>query len=458
MKAIPFRVKLAYGSAEFSVSIVFTTISIFFLFFLTEVVGISPAAGSMVLSVAVLWDAFSDPIMGIVSDRTPGRYGRRRPYILASAVPYGVIFWLLFVVPPLRGNMLIAYYMFVALLMHTAMTILDVPYTAMAAEMTRDYDERTSLVSYRVICGSVGTLLVASVFYYAVEQFDDPKTGWSVASSVVGLICLFPILYMWHGTRGWEHQAGDAEPLTVRDVSEAVFRNRTFRYVLGLFLFSISAVYASGTMAMYFLEYLMQFTEGQISVYWFVLFLMMALWVPVITFLANRIGKRGAFILLMAVWAAGFGVGAMLVRPGMTVMMYLLAILASIGGIATYQLGWAMIADVVEVDEFKTGRRREGLYYGVCNFAMKLGSALALFLVGQLLELIGYEPGMVQSASTILGLRVIFGPLLASIIIVSIVIAYFMPMTRAKHKALIEAIEAKRAAQSWNEEAIKDLL
>ena len=117
-----------------------------------------------------------------------------------------------------------------------------------------------------------------------------------------------------------------------------------------------------------------------------------------------------------------------------------------------------MIPDVVEVDEFKTGKRREGLYFGVATFVQKMGSAFALLILGQALLWIGYVPKVEQSASTLLGLRIMFGPILAALILASIIAAYFFPMTRERHKALLEAIEAKRAGEAWDETGFKELL
>jgi GPH family glycoside/pentoside/hexuronide:cation symporter len=176
---IPVGVKIAYGAAECSSSIVFITLGIFFLPFLTDAVGISPSTGGSILFAAVMWDALTDPLMGIISDRTRSRYGRRRPYLIATAIPFGVVFWMLFSMPRLEGNSLVIYFLIMALLMHTAITLLDVPYTALAPEMTKDYDERTSLVSYRVVWSQIGSIIGGAMPLLIVERFSEPKVGWS---------------------------------------------------------------------------------------------------------------------------------------------------------------------------------------------------------------------------------------------------------------------------------------
>ncbi len=455
---VPIGVKVAYGAAEGSVTLVWTAFALYFLFFLTDVVGISASLGGMVLSAAVLWDAVTDPAMGIISDRTRSRYGRRRPYIIAVAVPYCIIFWLLFSVPALEGPLLVAYFTFMALLMHTAMTVLSVPHAALAPEMTTDYDERTSLASYRFAWSVIGSLFAAVLLFLIAERFADRRLGWSVAAACIGSVCLVPILLTWRFTRGWERYSEDTEPLRFHDIREAIFGNRSLRYALGIFIFGITANYAGGAIAVYFLEYWMGFSQNQISTYWLIFFVSNLFWVPVVAFMSHRMGKRAAYITCMLTGVVVYGVGNIVIRPGQVAFMYSLSFIGALAAAAAYQLLWAMLPDVVEVDEFKTGKRREGLYYGVYLFTTKLASAIALFIVGQILELIGYTPGIEQSSSTLLGIRILFGPGVGGLLAISAVITVFFPITRRRHKALLEAIEARRTGMPWNEEEFKELL
>jgi GPH family glycoside/pentoside/hexuronide:cation symporter len=209
---------------------------------------------------------------------------------------------------------------------------------------------------------------------------------------------------------------------------------------------------------LFFLEYWMGFSKAQISTFLLFYFMCTVFWIPVITFASNRVGKRAAFILFMSLWAVTYGIGNLVVQPHQVLVMYLLAVFGSIGAGTSFQLCWAMIPDVVEVDEFKTGKRREGLYYGVAIFILKMGSACALFIVGQVIEMIGYVPNAVQSSSALLGLRIMFGPLIAGLIMIAILIASFMPMTRERHRALRNAIEIKRAGGECSTDGFAELL
>lgn len=455
---IPTGVKVAYGSAEGATATLNTAFAIFFLIFLTDVAGINPAVASIIPFVAVAWDAVTDPFMGIISDRTRSRYGRRRPYLIGGAIPLALTFGLLFTVPPLQGYSLLGYYMFIAILFHTAYSVVFVPYLSLLPEITRDYNERTSAVSYKTVWACIGSLAGSTGVVLILGQFSDEKVGWSWTAAILGFFCIFLILHTWHGTRGWERHTVDTDPLRFKEIFSALFGNRSLRYALVIFIFSIAANYALAAITMYFLRYWMAFTEQQISLYFLIFFVTCALWVPLITFLTNRIGKPASFIIFMCIWALTCTIGHMLVQPGQDVFMYALACLDSLGMAATFQLCWSMIPDIVEIDEFKTGRRREGLFLGTTSFVFKAGIALSVLIVGQLLNLIGYTPETADSPSVLLGIRIIFGPFLAGMILVSIVTAFFFPITRKRHKALLKAIEAKKAGETWDEEAIKKLL
>jgi GPH family glycoside/pentoside/hexuronide:cation symporter len=378
--------------------------------------------------------------------------------MIGIALPFCVIFWLLFTTPPLEGYMLTAYYIIMSMAMYAALTILDVPYTALAPEMTKDYNERTNLVGFRAVWAQIGSIVASTIPLLIVKLFVEPKTGWSVAGAALGAFCLIPILLTWRFTRGLERYKEDTEPLNFKEILNAVFGNRIFRYVVGIYLFSSAFIYGFHAALMYFFEYYMGLSEEQISLFFLILFVFSMLWVPAVTAVSNRIGKRGAFILFVGVSTFLSAIGFTIVQPHQVYMIYILGFLNAAGIAASYQLTWAMIADVVEVDEFKTNRRREGMYYGASMFILKMGSALSLLLVSQYLGWIGYEPNAVQTSSVILALRLMQGVIWGAVIMTGVIIACFMPMTRERHKALLKAIEAKKAGEPWDEESIKELM
>jgi Na+/melibiose symporter-like transporter len=151
-------------------------------------------------------------------------------------------------------------------------------------------------------------------------------------------------------------------------------------------------------------------------------------------------------------------VGALLLQPSMVLIFYIMMILASSGVVSISLTGLSMIPDAIEVDEFKTGQRREGIYVGVNWFTRKFSVALMLWIVGILLSWVGYVPDTVQTENAICGIRLIYAEGTALFLLISIVLAALMPMTRKGHEALKEAIRLKKAGEKWDEDSIKDLL
>ncbi|MEI6725692.1 MAG: MFS transporter, partial [Actinomycetes bacterium] len=160
---LSLRVKLGYGGAEGAGSLLWTVYYTFFLFFLTDVVKMRAGAAGFIVLVGSLWQALFTPVVGIVSDARRWKWGRRRPFLLASAVPYAIVAWLLFTDLRLTPAWTFVYFLVVTLLYFSVFTLEDVPYTALAAEMTQDYDERTSLVTYRTGWSQLVTIIGAAV-------------------------------------------------------------------------------------------------------------------------------------------------------------------------------------------------------------------------------------------------------------------------------------------------------
>ncbi|MBN1636978.1 MAG: MFS transporter [Deltaproteobacteria bacterium] len=458
---LPFRVKVGYGAAELPNSLTWTMFYVLFLFFLTDVVRIEPAMAGFIMMLGTLWDAVTDPGIGIISDRSKSKFGRRRPFILGVAIPFGIITWLLFTDFGFGPKMTMAYFIIVVLIYFTIFTVLDVPYTSLAAEMTQDYDERTSLISFRAVFCQIASILGAALPLVLVQWLNQSvhslKISWSVVCAIFGFIAIFPILWTWRATRGYE-LFPESTTVKLKDIPDAVFKNRTFRYTVGVYVFSNVGMGVAGAVMVYFMKYFMNFNETQESIAFLFLFACTIFWIPVINMISARHGKRWAFMIFIGLWAIIQSVGVMLVRPDTVVFFYILIILASGGLIGVTMAGWSMIPDVIEVDEFKSGQRREGLYFGVISFSRKISVAIALWLVGIFLSRIGYVPDAQQTDSAIFGIRILYAEGTAVFLFISIILAYLLPMNKQKHQALREAIELKKAGQQWDAEAIKDIL
>jgi sugar (glycoside-pentoside-hexuronide) transporter len=457
---LPFVVKFGYGGAEGANSLTWTLFYIFFMFFATDVVKMNPASAGFIMMVATMWDAVTDPCIGVWSDRTKSRWGRRRPFILLSAVPFGIASWLLFTDFGLSPRWTIAYYLFMVILYFFFYTTLQIPYTALAAEMTQDYDERTNLVSYRTAWGQVTSLIAGAlplvVVKYIGDKFGGIRFGWSLMAAVFGLLCIPQILLTWRVTRGYELFPENIT-ITLKDVLSAL-KNRSFVYTMGLYTFCIVGVTMSGADVMYYMKYYMGFDDDQSSIAFAILFGCTVLWIPLINVTAEKLGKRAAFNIFIGMWAFVQCFAIMKIKPINHIFFYILILLASAGVVTTYMLTWAMIPDVTEVDEYKTGQRREGLYYGFASFVQKASCAIALGINGIILNWTGYVPGIPQSHDTLFGIKLLYGWGTAFFLIISIILCFLMPLTREKHRALREALQLKKEGKEYDEKPFADIL
>ncbi len=457
---IPRGVKLAYGTADGSSGIFYGVYSTYYLFFMTDVVGISATLAGAIIFISHSWDAVTDIGMGIISDRTNSRFGRRRPYILGAALPFGILVWMMFYSPNLQINGILqaAYYIVILMLVFLMWTVYQVPYTALAPEMTSDYNERTNLISYKIAFAMVGAVVGTAVPLMIVEQYTNPKEGWGMVGFSFGIVCIVLLLTTWRFTRGWERGTVDVEKFDIKEMLQSVVSNRPFRYVLGLYLFSMSFVYGFEALAVYYLQYYLKLSPDHISLFMFVLFLSSVLWIPFVAFISGQIGKKNAFIVFLGCVSFITGSGFMLIQPGQEIFLYLLAIASGMGMASAYELIYAMIPDVTEIDEFKTGKRREGLIYGVISLLHKSTSAISMLLVGFYLDWIKYIPNLDQSTDVLFGLRLVQGPVSGAFLLTAVIIACFMPLTPKTYAALLKAIEAKRAGKNWDAASIEALM
>ncbi len=458
---LPLGVKIGYGGGEGANSLIFTFLYAFGMFFFTDVVKLDPAFAGLVLMIGTLWDAVTDPAIGIYSDRLQTRWGRRRPFLLLVAVPYGVISWLLFTDFSLDPFLTKIYFIIMIILYFTAFTCLTVPHLSLSAEMTRDYDERTSLVGWRAgwsqATSIIGAGLPLSLAAYFGDMFGSQKMGWSATSAIFGLLCIPMVLLSWRVTRGYELYSQDVD-IRFKDLFDAPLKNRPFMYTIGLYAFGLMGMTIAGSVGVYFMTYYMGFSEDQSSIAFGILFGCTVLWIPLINLVSSKLGKRQAFMIFIGLWACVQSIGIFLVRPGWTMGYYLMMFLAAGGLVGIYMIGWAMIPDCIEVDEFKTGDRREGLYYGIIAFVQKGGCTLSLGISGIILSKVGYVPDAPQTETALLGIRMIFGPGVAFLLIISIIFCYFMPITRKKHQALCQAIVLKKQGRAYETKSLEGII
>ncbi len=451
---VPLINKLAFGAGDVGPAIATAIMGFYLLYFLTDIAGLSPGVAGLILLVVKIWDAINDPIIGFLSDRVRTRWGRRRPWFLFGAVPFGLTFFLLWIVPTESTSGKVWYYLLILLLLDTAFSVVNVPYTALTPEMTSDYDERTSLNSYRFAFSITAGLIAAVAHPLIVDAFKpDLRTGYMVSAGIWAIAATIPFFFAFWGTYE-RHDAPPEAELGFFEGLRITFRNRAFRYAVVIYLLSWLVVQTVQVLIVYYTTYWLRQPDLTALVILCVQGSALV-WLFIWSKLSQRWGKKGVYYRGMVFWIL-VSLGLFLVQPDWpTWTVMLLGVLAGIGVATAFLIPWSLLPDVIELDELETGRRREGAFYGFFVFLQKLGVGLGIFFVSQALELSGYiapalgaEPGsVIQPESTLTAIRWMIGPIPAVILVAGIVMVYLFPITKAGHEQTVRELEARRAAK-----------
>jgi GPH family glycoside/pentoside/hexuronide:cation symporter len=438
------RAKLMYGVGDAGINLADTMVGLLFAIFLTDVVGLRPGLAALVIFIGRTSDYINDPIIGYLSDRTRSRWGRRRPFILFGMLPFALAYMLLWWIPPFTTQTGLAlYYAFAFVLYDTLATILYMPYFALTPELTSDYDERTSLTTYRMVFSTIGAMVAFVVPLAIIGTMNAESAGRIMTVGAgVALLSILPMIAVFFGTREKAEYQEQKQPGIKESVMAAV-KNKPFLYAAGIFLLGLTALDITQATLLYFLKYHMHLEENY-DVVFGLLFVAALVSFPFWNWVASRWDKKKAVIVGMLFLAFAItGMGIMRAEWGLPIVLVFSA-LVGIGLGAIQVLTWAMIPDAVEWDEYQTGQRHEGMFYSLVQTMRKIGSSLSLPFVLLMLEWTGYVANApVQPRNTILGIQALIGPIPAVILLVGIFIASRYPLDR-KRFAQVRAELAER--------------
>ena len=444
-----FWTKLAYGAGDLGPAICANIQVFFLLYFFTNVAGLSASIAGSILMIGKISDAVNDPIIGVMSDRTVHPWGRRYPWMVFGAIPFGILFFLQWIVPTTNQSFLFWYYVVIAVLFNIAYTIVNLPYAALTPELTQDFHERTSLNSFRFafsIGGSILSLVIAQLIFSIFK--DNPIQQYLVLGIVCAIIAVLPIYWCFFGTRdravsnNTKKEEYNNTNLSIVEQIRIAFSNRPFLFVIGIYLCSWLGVQLTASILPYFVIYWMQLPEGTfpqvaIAVQGTAL-IMLFVW----SFVSKKVGKKAVYFMGICLWIIAQG-GLFFTQPGQVGLMYFLAVIAGFGVSTAYLVPWSMIPDVIDLDELNTGQRREGIFYSFMVFLQKIGLAIGLFLVGVALDIAGFietipgETPPTQPESALLAVRIAIAPLPTIFLIVGLLLAYFYPITREVHNEIL---------------------
>jgi len=445
MKKLSRLTKIIYGFGDIGFSMTGTIIAAYFPIFLTDVVGIAPAVAAIGLFIGKSWDYINDPLIGYLSDRTRTRWGRRRPFLLFGALPYGLAFAFLWWKPPLESQTaLLVFYTFMFVLYDAAGTVVGMPYFALTPELTEDYDERTELTGYRMFFSILGGLVSFVIPMMIIGTMSPENTGNVFRMGLIfGAASFIPLYFVFFGTKEKPYFKKLERPKLFASLKSAL-KNRPFVFSAVIYLFTWTSMHIIEANLLFYIKYVVK-REGMTEIIMGTIFVTAILSLPLWNWVSKKFNKRLAYIYGIAFWAV---VQILLITvTDSSSLVYLLSLcfLAGIGVGAAHVLPWAMIPDAIEVDELDTGKRHEGMFYSLVTLMSKTTNSIAVPLALAVLDFSGYIPNAaVQPTSTLTGIRLVVGPIPALLLVGGIIFAIFYPLSREEHHEVVQELEVRR--------------
>jgi Na+/melibiose symporter-like transporter len=460
--------KFSYGIGNLGFGVIMQCISSFLMFYATVILAIPGRYVGFILSVSVLWDALTDPIVGYISDVTTFRkYGRRHFYILTGSFSVAILNYWLWNIDPSHNQLIkVSLLLLMVFLVKTSMTIYGTPYTALGAELSLDYDTRTSIQGYRIFFFLLGlafpTVIGVPVFFRTSELFPVGQfnpNGYihmgisiSIMMVITGLMCYFVTKkYIPHLPRARK----DEEVFRFKEIFTLFLQslnNKHFSKIFWGYLFVNISSALIGSLGLHVFTYTFVLNTKQIAMVMGVFFIMTLISQPFWMKYSIKYDKQpsmqrsilislvGCCLLTIMVFVREF------VIQNYFVLLPSLAIIGfGAGGLFLFPP--AMVGDVIDVEEVETGRRSEGIYFGMMTFGYKASQSIALFLVGVSLDVIGFNSNATyQSHST----SIMIGLLLTLGSVIVLASAYFAYKRYSLTKDVIHGLRGRSKEETIN--------
>ena len=466
--------KLSYGVGQVAEGLKNVAIATFVLFYYNQVLGLPGTLAGLALGIALVFDALTDPIAGSVSDNLTSRLGRRHPFMYASALPLAVAFFLLFFPPASALGQwgLFAWLTATVVLTRAAMTLYHVPHIALGAELSDDYEERTTVVSFRTFFSTLGGLLayVLGFGWFFADSRGGQIEPANYPPFALGIAVVMAVTILWSGW-GTRHRirylrAPEPTPgLSLGQVLLRVFRdlrraldNRSFRWLFGGVLILFVMVGVDSALSLYMFNYFWELPSSYTLWLFLVLPVGALVGAPFTRYLHTFINKHTT-VLLGTSWFAVCELVPVLLRlagwfpengtPALFVILLLVRFLMGVGAIQSTVSFNSMMADIADQHELETHRRQEGIFFGAISFSAKGTSGLGNLVAGIGLDVIAWPRGAdVRAAAdvapeTIVHLGILYGPVVAAFAVVAVWCLSHYDLTRERH-AEIQAELARR--------------
>jgi GPH family glycoside/pentoside/hexuronide:cation symporter len=393
--ALPFSLRFSFGLGSLGTATVLNSTSVLLLFFMTNLLGISPWIGGMLLFLSKVVDVISNPVIGSISDRTNTSLGRRRPYLLGGGIAMCLSFTALFAVPVFATEWLtVAYLLAVMTVLSLAYATFTVPYLAVAAEATQQYNERTTLMAFRVffiLLGSlIGTALAPAI---ATPSGVGTRGTFLSMGLILGTVILVSSLWCFRGTRSATFYEPDASSLGLAAQLRVALQNQPFVVLASAKLMQLIGVASVITCTLYLTRYVLLIDGRLAALFFLAMTLSSAISVPLWWLISRRSGKRAAYVsavLLYALVSLTWLGAAPVSGPADLWLVYARGVLLGLGSGGLILMGVSMLPDTIEYARNLSGARREGVFTGLWSSVEKGATAVGGLLIGIILDVMGF--------------------------------------------------------------------
>ena len=462
--ALTKKRKFGYATGITTESVLYNMYYTYYLVFLTDVAHMSAGLAGTVSLISVIWDAVTDPIIGHFADK-PG--ADKRKFMLRAAFPVGLTFVGAFLPLGDRSDIVkFIFYTAMTMLFWLAYTVYTIPYYAVVAEITEDYDERTEIRGtssmFNTVAIFIGNAVPAVLPGLFIGIGLSESLGWTVTALVLSIIAIIFAVIASFSLRGIELKKasegeGKKEKVSVKEYIE-ILKIRPFRFfVMFVFFFLIASAMIQANFA-YLVEGRLGMSSDDMVLVIVTLVVSMGIFIPIVTKLAEKTDRRFASIIFISLTMVSLIV-IKLIGIDNTTMLIASVIACAIGLACFWTVFYSMAYDLVEVDEFINGKRRESMITAFPQFFQKFGAAIGMWITGQVLEMNGYVGTLsVQPDSAKNAIENIATVIPCVFLAISLVGLILYPVTKERFALLMQKVEDKRAGKETDTVGIEKLI
>jgi len=440
---LTLKEKIAYASGDVASNFYWRVIDVFLFIFYTDVFGISAAAVGTLMLVTRLIDAFSDPLMGALADRTKTRFGKFRPYLLWGIIPIAAAGVLTFTVPDFSDSNKLIWAYGTYIFMMLAYTFINVPYGALLGVITSDTQQRTNLTSFRFIGAFSGGSLVAYLTPELVQYLGqgNEALGWQLTMVLYGFIAGLLFIVTFNGTKERISPPPGQKTPVLQDIKD-LGQNKPWLVLFALALIIMITISLRASSGTFYFKYYAERPDliGSFAMAYMIALAIGAASTPLLT---KFIDKRRLLMILMTIVAALSLIFYFVPNDNIT-LMFVLQVMIGLALGPKSPLVFSMYADTADFSQWRTGRRATAMIFSAAAFAQKLGGALAGAMIGWLLASLGYVANQVQTGTSQEGIVLLMTLIPAFFAVIAVPLIYFYPLDDQQLKMLQNELRSQQ--------------